>query len=174
MCNEGCQCSECHLDRCAQYARDTIAESWDEEYVPPWKAAVVATENQKVAWGQVAGELLDNYKCGINMPAMISMVCQKVGVRPENWRTVSLSMERFFRESPDFKLVKGKHGGIFRTTSSDKAIPEARLGCPPTPIVVVPSMHRRTPEDNYTCGCGNSKLCTDTDKSCWKCGAPVR
>ena len=31
--------------------------------------------------------------------------------------------------------------------------------------------------DNYTCTrpqCGNTKLCTHTDKVCWKCGEPVK
>lgn len=31
--------------------------------------------------------------------------------------------------------------------------------------------------DNYTCTrpqCGNTKLCTTTDKVCWKCGEPVK
>ncbi len=26
--------------------------------------------------------------------------------------------------------------------------------------------------DDYTCGCGNTK-CNKTEKSCWKCGAPI-
>ena len=30
------------------------------------------------------------------------------------------------------------------------------------------------PVDNYTCKCGNSRLCTFTDKSCWSCGEPVK
>jgi hypothetical protein len=31
-----------------------------------------------------------------------------------------------------------------------------------------------TSTDNYTCiRCGNTKLCTHTDTSCWKCGEPV-
>ena len=30
------------------------------------------------------------------------------------------------------------------------------------------------PVDNYTCSCGNSKLNDVSDKSCWKCGAPVK
>ncbi len=29
------------------------------------------------------------------------------------------------------------------------------------------------PVDNYTCACGNKKLNSTTDKSCWKCGAKV-
>jgi hypothetical protein len=30
------------------------------------------------------------------------------------------------------------------------------------------------PVDNYTCKCGNKKLSTLTDKSCWSCGEPVK
>ena len=31
-----------------------------------------------------------------------------------------------------------------------------------------------TPADNYTCTrCGNQKLCTTTDKSCWSCGEKI-
>ena len=171
MCREGCQCSNCHADRVAQHAKDSIRESWDEEYVPAWKTATVANEVQRASWDKVASELLDRYNCTINMPAMTSMMCQALFVKAENFRSISLSMERFLRESPDFKLVRGKGGGIRRASF---VTAEARLGCPPTPIVVVPSMHRRTSEDNYTCGCGNSKLCTETDKSCWKCGATIR
>ena len=30
------------------------------------------------------------------------------------------------------------------------------------------------PVDNYTCKCGNTKLCTTADKLCWSCGEPVK
>lgn len=136
----------------------------DEEYVPAWKRVEEANETQKAAWGMSARAILNRYNCALNLPYMVSVICHDAGVKLENYGKVSLQVQRFLRESPDFKLTMGQFGGIA----------EVRLGCPPTPIVVVPAMpSRSTPVDNYTCGCGNSKLSTETDKSCWKCGELV-
>lgn len=182
----------------------------DEEYVPAWKRVEEANETQKAAWGMSARAILNRHNCALNIPYMVSVICHDAGVKLENYGKVSLQVQRFLRESPDFKLTGGKFGGIHLsetvilsqcrscTTTNEKfltdcceapdwhrlpdlqAKAEVRLGCPPTPIMVVPTMRADKVEvppmavDNYTCGCGNSKLNDKTDRSCWKCGAVVK
>jgi rubrerythrin len=93
----------------------------------------------------------------INLPALLYLSLGSIpGLRPENQERVSLQVERFLHESPDFELRKGKSGGVFRTTNE------------PSPKAVI------SKGDNYTCkGCGNTKLNNISDKSCWSCGRTV-
>jgi hypothetical protein len=49
--------------------------------------------------------------------------------------------------------------------------------CSPDSFTVISSKQATAPTtivDNYTCTlCGNKKLCTYSDKSCWSCGEPL-
>lgn len=48
------------------------------------------------------------------------------------------------------------------------------IGTQKNVIPVAPVVVSSQVVDNYTCGCGNSKLNSAADKYCWKCGAEVR
>jgi len=153
-----CNCSDCRIDRLEE-----------DEKPPPirrmtWDEAAPANETQAKAWMGYINEVYAQYPTNtIPMQAMLSMVCQKIpGLKAENYLGVMASVERFIRESPSLELRKGKNGGVFRKT----------LYMDLHPMTGVPDMITGKLTDNYTCGCGNTKL-NRTEKSCWKCGAAI-
>jgi len=126
----------------------------------------------------------------LNMVAMITLVANKIrGLRPENYNRVALMLERFIHESPELELRKGNFGGVFRKPQAEVikdrilAIKPGRLPAPMgVPIAYIElvkmagvhDMITGKVQDNYTCkGCGNTKLHSTNDKSCWSCGRRV-
>lgn len=99
---------------------------------------------------------LDRYPTSrIHLPALVAIVCQGMNCTAQNYSQLSTLIRDTVRTMPGISIIKGAHGGIMRATSVQ--------------TVQAVTVHA----DNYTCGCGNSKLCTETDKSCWRCGSPV-
>lgn len=120
---------------------------------PTWKDAEVATERQAKAWGECLDLLIQQYS-PLNMAAAVQLMADYFHVRPENYERLTLQFQRFIHENPKYEIRKGKSGGVFRSSPATTH----------SQAVVV---------DDYTCGCGNTKLSTKTDKSCWRCGAAV-
>jgi hypothetical protein len=147
----------------------------DEEEAPPtprWYDVAAGNETQVKAWLGYANEVLDHYKVqGMPMMTLLSVVAQKIpGLRPENYSMVMAQVEKTLRESPAFELRKGKSGGIFRkTTAAEQSEYDKTHN-----IFGRPLTHKVTNEviNDHTCGCGNTK-CNKTEKSCWRCGAPI-
>lgn len=201
-------CSPCNCEDCQDEHYSEAEDADFEEYVPSspparifWSEAEPANEAQAAAWMGYINEVYDMYPGvkAINMPAMISLVAQKIpGLRPENYASVSASVERFIRESPAFELRKGKSGGVFRKEPDTRGmkpidaldfVDHKRIQNAVTKALEM-SLHdefaKASPEvqeaavkmmavqDNYTCkGCGNTKLHDTNDKSCWSCGRVV-
>jgi hypothetical protein len=133
---------------------------------PRWQDAEPANAEQAKAWTKLINEVIDKHGGkAINLPALIYMVVGSIpGLRIENQARVTLQVERLLHESPDFELRSGKNGGVFRQsrflTERHGELPQA------TAHVVSVTIN------NHTCKCGNTK-CNKTEKSCWKCGAPI-
>jgi hypothetical protein len=144
------------IDRDYDRLREYEEGETDDYTKPTWEDAEPANEVQAKAWGEIASNLFDEHKIGaINLPTMISMVSYRANIRPENYDRVSLQIERFIRESSLFDLRKDLEaywiGELERQEASKK------------PAV-----------NDHTCKtCGNTK-CSKTEKSCWKCGEPIR
>lgn len=156
-----CNCNDC---------QDESVEDAFPDYSPPtWRNAEPANEVQAKAWMEIINDLFKEYKnTAINLPAAIALICNRVQVRPENYASLSLQIERFIRESPELELRKGKSGGLFR---KEVAQPVASIKL--VKMLGVPDMITGKLEDDYTCSCGNTK-CNKTEKSCWKCGAAIK
>lgn len=94
--------------------------------------------------------------------------------------------------SSGFYAIKGRNGGIMRPSKTCACGVDAK-GCAhhgakqadplgvqsfvdwfskPAPIPATQDNNKGVVND-YTCGCGNTK-CNTTEKSCWRCGAPIQ
>lgn len=174
-----CNCNDC---------QDEYVEDAFPDYSPPtWRDAEPANEVQAKAWMEIINDLFQEYKnTAINLPAAIALICNRVKVRPENYASLSLQIERFIRESPEVELRKGKNGGMFRKEPDTRGMKPIdaldyvdRLKVQPIAVITlkkmvgVPDMITGKLENDYTCGCGNTQ-CNKTEKSCWKCGAAIK
>jgi hypothetical protein len=161
------------IDRDYDRLREYEDDETDNYTKPCWEDAEPANEVQAKAWGDIINSIYDDMKVKtINLPAAIAIVCQNVQVRPENYASLSLQVERFIRESSNYELRKGKNGGVFRKELAairDNPITYTKL----IEMAGVPDMITGKLEDNYTCHCGNNK-CNKTEKSCWKCGSAIK
>lgn len=190
-CNN-CDCMECRRNRAIVKAND-VDDSEPHRYLT-WRTAELANENQAKAWTEIINGLLEVNPV-INLPNLIAMVCGEVQVRPENYDSLSMQIERFIRESlmPTWSLRKVGGGGMFKTesqTSNMKAIEaldfvdrkqraadiQKTIASKEAVALAakVESWAHQAPEDNYTCQCGNKKLNKDVDTSCWSCGTAIK
>jgi hypothetical protein len=153
-----------------------------DQYTAPWRTAEVATPEQKADWTRIVNAALDTHHYA-SIPSMISKMMVEYGTTFPGYQRTYRQMERFLRESPDFEIRIGRYGGVFQAskhvagvvclTSTNCQYVRCQNARYAAEDAAVPPV-LQTPVDNYTCGCGNSKLCTHTDKSCWRCGAPVQ
>ena len=146
-----CNCDDCRIDRLE------IEETPSSEV---WLAEVNKVFNQ---YGG----------CTINMSAMVSMVLRNMGVDFIEYRRWEKSLVKFLRDelpTNGFSVIKGAAGGIRKTPPSNYAAQDAQGTISAWQRIVI---NPAVAGENYTCGCGNKKLSTFTDKSCWSCGAKV-
>jgi hypothetical protein len=179
---KNCDCLDCRTERVVAKFKNRANDMGDDLPVarpddlddgwatpihrPRWQDAEPANVEQAKAWTTIINAVFDRYSGkAINMPALLYVVVGNIpGLKEENRDRVSLQVERFLHESPDFELRSGKNGGVFRQsrflTERHGELPQA------TSHVVSVTIN------NHTCKCGNTK-CNKTEKSCWKCGAPI-
>ena len=128
------------------------------------KAIEETLQTHRGAW--VSHEVLKNNiltKCGISEWGLSTVAVIKDGLK-DGWLHCNGSLAHLaYMLTTDFQA---------RVAGQLAAVPDA------AEAHVAEVMKSREewdqPKDNYTCKCGNKKLSTLTDKSCWSCGEPVR
>jgi len=127
------------------------------------------TEVQKEAWGKVVDRLLNKTWNGmIPVYLVVGTICMDMNVSPCDYHKTELQIQRFLRESRDFLIVPGKIGGVRKAS-----IEEERKMSREQIQAAITAKESAALADNYTCACGNGKLNTLTDRSCWRCGNPL-
>ena len=121
----------------------------------------------------------------INAYTLRTFVLQRLNVSIREYGDYGACFDEIIKDpSSGYTVVKGRNGGIprpnktcacgvDRDSCAHHAPKQDPLGVQsfvdwfskPAPIPA--------PVDNYTCGCGNTK-CSTTEKSCWRCGAPIQ
>lgn len=170
-------------------------KGWDNRYdddapihEPRWQDAEKANDAQAIAWRILIDGYFEKYgKSRIPLTTLVSMVLHDVRVRAENHNRMALMVERFIRDesskvNPRYDIRAGKDGGVAKIKYLEMSsiamdvkpgdlsysILKPRTGQLPSDSFTITSIVT----NDYTCGCGNTK-CSKTEKSCWKCGAPI-
>jgi hypothetical protein len=58
--------------------------------------------------------VFDQYPSNINMPALVSLVAGKLGASPAQFETIKDRVADVIHASPEFKVAKGRNGGVSR------------------------------------------------------------
>jgi hypothetical protein len=165
---KNCDCLDCRTEEVLARVQDMTAEmEEDENVMPAWAFAGKANDGQALAWGHVVDTLLNQYGPTIHVRTMISVVMYKLNVRLENQASLGLQVERFFNEN--YSIAKDKKVGTklqYIEMRSMANVPDLITGA--TESFTIKSI-----KNDYTCPCGNNK-CSKVEKSCWKCGAPIK
>jgi len=80
-----------------------------------------ASETETVVLAEKVNETFDKYKgAKLNMPALVSLTLQALGVTPENYKIMTEKVQDFVRANAGergtapFNIAKGKGGGVSR------------------------------------------------------------
>lgn len=148
-----CTCPECEEEHSLELASVQPILS-PPIFVPiDWNKVESATPDEVREWSAIIDGMLKQ-KSPINMGTAIYGVIVAVdSLQQLPLHEVTPRVEKWLRDYSGVTVVKGKGGGIFRSD----AIPSEKA----------------TDVDNYTCGCGNSKINSKKESSCWSCGAKV-
>ncbi len=170
MACKNCDCLDCRTEEVLARVQDMTEEmAEDENVMPAWAFAGKANDGQALAWGHVVDTLLAQYGPTIHVRTMVSVVMYKLNVRLELQASLGLQVERFLNET--YTIAKDKKVGTKLQYIEMKSIAGVPFTVPE--LLVNDSFAIKSIKNDYTCPCGNDK-CSKVEKSCWKCGAPIK
>jgi hypothetical protein len=82
-------------------------------------------DSERVSFKSYVEEVFDSSRTlGLPVPLVCSQVAFRMGVSPENYVEVQKRVGEFLRNSPDFEVLKGRGGGVYRKGTTPKEMKE--------------------------------------------------
>ncbi len=98
-----------------------------EKFAGELSAWIHSQEEESGEIALAVSAVFDSSPKGANlpMPALVSLTCQALAVTPETYVSTSEKVHAFIRNCPEYKVAKGKGGGVKRVCDIPPEEPKA-------------------------------------------------